>query len=95
MKKLFLAAPFAVTLALLMPFTATLHAADTPQSNGDLEKMALEFEKRAEEDAKNELKRMVKDEALKKDLAAARGSQGDNQAAAPVSEKKEAATPSK
>ena len=91
MKRLLLAA----TIALLMPFTTTLYAADTPQSNVDLEKMGLEFEKKAEEDAKNELKGLVKDEALKKDLAAARGSQGDNQAASPASEKKEAATPSK
>ncbi len=90
MKKLLLAA----TIALLMPFTATLHAADIPKNSVDLEKMALEFEKKAEEDSKNELKGMVKEEALKKDLAAARGSQGDNQAAAPANEKKEAATPS-
>ncbi|MCI5139748.1 MAG: hypothetical protein D3922_15365, partial [Candidatus Electrothrix sp. AR1] len=86
MKKLFLAAPLAVTFALLMSFTATLQAADTPNNNVDLDKMALEFEKRAEEDAKNELKRLVNDDTLKKDLAAARGSQGDNQAAAPTSE---------
>ena len=91
MKKLLLAA----TIALLMPFTTALYAADAPQSGVDLEKMALEFEKKAEKDSKDELKGLVHDEALKKDLAAARGSQGDNQAAAPASEKKEAATPSK
>ena len=90
MKKLLLAA----TIALLMPFTATLYAADTSPNNIDLEKMGLEFEKKAEEDAKNELKRLVHDDTLKKDLATARGSQGDNQATAPVSEKKEVATPS-
>ena len=88
MKKLLLAA----TIALLMPFTTTLYAADAPQSN--VEKMGLEFEKKAEEDAKNELKRLVQDEALKKDLAAARGDQGDNQAASPASKKKEVPTPS-
>ena len=85
MKKLF----FAATVSLLMPFTAVLHAADIPQNNAEVEKMALEFEKRAEEDSKNELKRLVQDEALKKDLATARGQQESTQG----NDKKEAAIP--
>jgi hypothetical protein len=85
MKKLF----FAATIALAMAFTATLHAADTPQNNVDVEKMALEFEKKAEEDSKNELKGLVLDEVLKKDIAAARGQREGTQG----DEKKEGATP--
>ncbi|MCI5126185.1 MAG: hypothetical protein D3925_17350 [Candidatus Electrothrix sp. AR5] len=90
MKKLFLTA----IIALLMPFITTLYAAGPP-NQADLEKMALEFEKKAEEDAKNELKRLVQNEALKKDLAAARGSQGDNQTLSPANKKKEMTKPSK
>jgi hypothetical protein len=89
MKKLFLAA----TIALIMPFTTTLYAAGPP-NQADLEKMALEFEKKAEEDSKNELKELVMDEVLKKELAAARGSQGDNQAISPANKKKEITNPS-
>ncbi|WP_339137704.1 MAG: hypothetical protein WGN25_06285 [Candidatus Electrothrix sp. GW3-4] len=86
MKKLVVSA----TLALLMPFTAAVYAADAPQDKADIEKMALQFEKKAEEDAKNELKRLVQEETLKKDLAAARGQQGGNQEAAPAKAANEA-----
>lgn len=41
MKKLVVSA----TLALLMPFTAAVYAADAPQDKADIEKMALQFEK--------------------------------------------------
>lgn len=97
MKKLLLAG----TVALLMPFTTTLYAANianmantintstatsntagtTDTAKPDLDAIGLRFEKRAEMDAKEELKRLVQVNELKKDLAASRGTQpNDTQA---------------
>ncbi|MCW5212028.1 hypothetical protein VU04_03870 [Desulfobulbus sp. TB] len=84
MKKLLLAG----TVALLMPFTTTLYAANiantvnminttgtTDTAKPDLDEIGRRFEKKAEMEAKEELKRLVQENELKKDLAASRGTQ--------------------
>jgi len=73
MKKLFLAA----ALALLMPCTISVYAADAPPTKADLEKEFLKFEKKAEKDSKDELKGLVSEDVLKKELKEAREQQGD------------------
>jgi hypothetical protein len=94
MKKLFLAAPLAVTLALLMPFTAALYAAEIPETTPEMKEILLKYGSQAEKDSKAELEKLVQEEMLKKNLEAAREQQGDSPKVPSANEKKEAAAPS-
>jgi len=86
MKKLFLAA----TIALFMSCTGTVYAANEPQP--DMEQILLKYGNKAEEDSKKELKELVQDEVLKKNLEAARKEQQNDQASSTDNQKKEADT---
>jgi hypothetical protein len=86
MKKLFLA----VTITLLTPCTGTLYAADTPQP--DMEQILLKYGNKAEEESKKELKELVQDKELKKNLEAARKDQKDTEAASTDTQKTEEAS---
>ena len=86
MKKLFIAA----AIALLVPFSTVLYAADEQKNQGELEKNSRQLEARAEQDSKNELKELIGGDILKKDLEAAREQQkGNKQGAPPEAQKAE------
>ncbi len=86
MKKIFLAA----RIALLMSFTGAVYAANAPQP--DMEQILLKYGDEAEEASKKELKKLVQDEVLKKNLDAARKEQQNDQASSTDNQIKEADT---
>ncbi len=89
MKKIFLAATIAL-ITLLISLTGAVYAVNAPQP--DMEQILLKYGNKAEQDSKEELKKLVQDEVLKKNLDAARKEQQNDQASSTDNQKKEADT---
>ena len=87
MKKLFLAA----NTALIMSFAATLYAVEIPDVKPEMKEILLKYGNQAEEQSKEELKKLIEDEMLKKNLEAVRKAQsGDSSDVPPEKQKEEA-----
>lgn len=72
MKPLFLAA----NIALIMSFTAALYAVEIPEDvKPEMKEILLKYGNQAEEQSKEELKKLIEDEMLKKNLEAVRKAQ--------------------